>query len=276
MRTPRKGKEEVIRVVVVVIACAGCNQVFGLEQTVPGVPCWQTAQSEFDEDQDEVVDGCDSCPAIANPRQDDEDGDGVGDACDPHLAEPRDRIAFFDGFSLPALDPRWLGFGSRGRWEQRAGALEQVIDNGFATMILDELFDNATAEVVIAGQQQLDPTLSTSQGVLLRIAPTDNREYPDLITCFSYFEPSTRGNLRLLVFEDHPAQAIKDESVIQRGTPTVIRATVAGSCAGRVEDAPLVTTQLTMELPPVIGRVGVRADRTTGAFHSITVYETAP
>ena len=38
-----------------------------------------------DADGDGKPDGCDKCPAVANPDQADCDGDGVGDACDPDI-----------------------------------------------------------------------------------------------------------------------------------------------------------------------------------------------
>jgi hypothetical protein len=259
-----------------VVGVLGCNQVFGLEETVPGIPCWQTAQSQFDEDGDGVVDGCDICPAIANPRQDDEDADGVGDECDPHLGDPHDRIAFFDGFSLPALDTRWLSFGNRGSWALGGGAISQTVDDGFATLILHATFHDPTVEAITTGQVQLDPTKYTSQAVLSRIAPTDEREYPDLITCFTYFVPNSSTQQHLLVSEDQPAQAIKSDHVIEHGTVTYLRGEYTGLCFGRVDDKPAVTTALTQVLPDVDCEVGLRVDRTTGSFQSLTVYERIP
>jgi len=255
------------------LAVPGCNQVFGIDETVVGVPCWAEAQSEFDEDADGVVDGCDICPGVADAMQLDEDGDHVGDECDPHLAEPIDRIVYFDGFSLPTLDPRWVSFGSRGAWEQADGDLSQTVVDGFGTLILQEVFDNATAEVVMSGQMQNDLTMFTSQGVLLRISPDDQREFPESIICFSYFEP-TATNRRLLVVEDQPAQAIKNQTSFTRGERTLLRATSSGDCAGRVDEMPFVSTALTMELPPVVAHIGLRATRTVARFHSVTVYAT--
>jgi hypothetical protein len=260
---------------VAALGAGGCNQFWGLEPTESGyVPCWETAQSMYDEDGDGIVDGCDLCPAIADPLQLDEDGDGVGDECDPHLSSAHDRIAFFDGFSLPDLDPRWHAYGSRGAWAQANGAVAQTTVQGSGTLILRETFHDATAEVVMSGQTQLDPTHYTSLALLLRISPADEREYPVLITCFSYYEPISSGTKRLLVIEDQPDQAIKTDEVMAKTERTLIRSTSRGQCVGRADDMPYVSTNLTMDLPSFDGEVGLRADYTTGAFESITVYET--
>jgi len=37
---------------------------------------------EPDTDQDGIIDGCDNCPTVANPGQQDGDGDGIGNACE--------------------------------------------------------------------------------------------------------------------------------------------------------------------------------------------------
>lgn len=53
----------------------------------------------LDRDEDDVLDGVDSCPARANRAQIDRDADGVGDACDncPLVANPRQRDRDGDG-----------------------------------------------------------------------------------------------------------------------------------------------------------------------------------
>lgn len=68
----------------------GCNQVFGLDQTVPEPP---------DSDHDGVGDPDDNCPAVANVDQSDADDDGFGDACDgcPELATAANHDEDGDG-----------------------------------------------------------------------------------------------------------------------------------------------------------------------------------
>lgn len=46
-----------------------------------------------DEDEDEVPDGVDNCPATANADQEDTDGDGVGDACEVEADSDEDGVA---------------------------------------------------------------------------------------------------------------------------------------------------------------------------------------
>jgi hypothetical protein len=259
----------------VALLVAGCNQVFGLDETIPGyASCWGDSKVVFDEDNDGRVDGCDTCPGIANPEQLDRDTDGVGDACDPHPDEPRDHIAFFDGFSLPALDTRWHAYGSRGSWEQRDGAVRQTVENGYGTLILAETFHDATVEAVGSGQLPATDTQFTAQGVMTRIDPSDEREFPVLFICFSYFTPAS--NNRRLVAEDQPLQAIKTDVAMPHSMTTVLRGNTTGDCYGRPDDQAYSMSSLQVAQPIVDGEVGLRIAYTTGAFHAVTVYVTDP
>ncbi|HUV31736.1 MAG TPA: hypothetical protein VMY05_11700 [Acidobacteriota bacterium] len=55
------------------------------------IPC----ADETDSDGDDVPDGCDNCPSVANTDQADADGDLIGDACDDCIDSDR------DGFGAP-------------------------------------------------------------------------------------------------------------------------------------------------------------------------------
>lgn len=97
-----------MRVVVVVAALAGCNDVFGLHATklvldAPD-PCVLHAGDPgfFDEDGDGLDNRCDNCPGAYNALQQDGDGDGVGDACDPHPTTPGDSLVATEYFDGPA------------------------------------------------------------------------------------------------------------------------------------------------------------------------------
>lgn len=98
------------RILLPVIAAAGCNRAFDLEETalrdaMPDVNC---ATVMPDEDSDCVADDADNCPGIPNTDQIDQDRDGVGDACDPRLGRAGDTILLFDGFNDPAMSKqRW-------------------------------------------------------------------------------------------------------------------------------------------------------------------------
>ena len=57
-----------------VLAVAGCNDFYGLDQTV---------LADNDRDFDGLLDVVDNCPDIENPLQENLDDDQLGDACDP-------------------------------------------------------------------------------------------------------------------------------------------------------------------------------------------------
>ncbi len=102
-----------IRVIVLALALAACNQVFDLQRTqlapapdrdLDGVPdasdnCPDDANpSQWDADGDGFGDACDDCPLVANEQHLDSDGDGVGDACDPHPIDGGDCLLLVDAF----------------------------------------------------------------------------------------------------------------------------------------------------------------------------------
>jgi hypothetical protein len=83
--------------VVLLLGLAGCNQLFGLQETA----LIDAAEAVVDDqDSDGVLDSIDNCPAVANAGQLDMDGDLIGDVCDScsfQFTESFDR----DGDGLP-------------------------------------------------------------------------------------------------------------------------------------------------------------------------------
>jgi hypothetical protein len=104
------------------VALAGCNQIYGIAPTalVPDAPppadqdgdgipdavdnCIAVVNADqADLDEDSLGDDCDNCPLLANTDQSDRgDGDGVGDVCDPHPASAGDCLRLLDTFRDPS------------------------------------------------------------------------------------------------------------------------------------------------------------------------------
>lgn len=175
---------------VVALAGAGCNQLFGLEPPVVGdgdgggdrddagegdggepVDAGCTSL-DHDEDRDGIADACDVCPHIANPGQGDNDQDGVGDACDPRPTLEGDRILLFLPFDVM---PPGLTFepGNAGQWAVDGDVLRQAVATG------DQLARFAVGRDAVAVTTQLRvetfvaPIVgqTRSAGVWARIAP---------------------------------------------------------------------------------------------------------
>ncbi|MBA2542355.1 MAG: hypothetical protein H0V17_22125 [Deltaproteobacteria bacterium] len=90
-----------------------CQLVFELD------PC-QTSTGN-DEDGDGIDDGCDNCPTVENPSQEntlEAEPDALGDACDPDPLAPGNQIVLLETFSGPSVDVRWSD--AAGRWRINA------------------------------------------------------------------------------------------------------------------------------------------------------------
>jgi len=143
----------------VAVLAAGCNLVFGLDETSPRDASGKDGRvdaaidavnpndldgdgvlneqdrcvnvpnpDQHDEEGDGYGDVCDNCPQVGNVDQEDKEEailglprDGVGDACDPNPESPGDRLVFFDGFGTLRTD-----------WTERGGGMWKIIDDHLA------------------------------------------------------------------------------------------------------------------------------------------------
>lgn len=262
----------VARAVVSVLALAGCDHVFGLD--LPGDAataspvCWEPALIDHDEDGDAWMDGCDVCPATPDGGQEDRDGDGVGDACDPNPGDPRDRLVFFDSFET--MDPRWSAYGTGGEWSFAAGEVRQTTDHGTGILIYDREFANATAEVVMRGQQT-DPDNASGSNVWIRVQTYSDGTYPRAFSCGVYL----KGTDIVLNFDDFLFDSPKAFSTLDSGEVARIRLSAIGHCVGSRDGKPPRIATLPEPPPTGAGKVGLSVYNSIATYESITVIETA-
>jgi hypothetical protein len=131
-----------------VVYLTGCNQVFGLDETVA---------TATDRDDDGLLDVIDNCVDVANPRQENQDDDALGDACDPCLVgsnEDEDSDALLDGCdSCPHVanaDQANVDGDDLGDACDHDNQIEhtRVRFDGFATLTLDWIFGFVEWETV--------------------------------------------------------------------------------------------------------------------------------
>ncbi|MDB4964194.1 MAG: hypothetical protein JWP01_4193 [Myxococcales bacterium] len=111
-----------MRSVVLVLLACGCNQVFGIEDTLlvdagAGGPdldkdgvidfvddCFAAAaDADISSDGDTLANADDPCPLDADEDPADGDADGIPDTCDPFPAIPGDRLLCLMAFQDPAV-----------------------------------------------------------------------------------------------------------------------------------------------------------------------------
>ena len=150
---------------VLLVAATGCNQVYGLEQTMLA-DGFVDALDLNDEDGDGLNNSLDNCPGITNGNQADADGDHVGDVCDINMTNPIDRIAATYFFNDPPNDAK--RFASATGWEFRSGDAAKLNPVGPATLYA-QLVPDGAGVVIEVGMSAADwqPMLSTSVGIVV-------------------------------------------------------------------------------------------------------------
>jgi hypothetical protein len=194
-----------------IIACAGCDNLFGLAPVVgdavlqvdatlvpdanttgwptdggiaPGT-CWG-ADMANDEDVDGVADGCDNCPADPNtPGQLDGDRDGVGDVCDPHPTFAVERLAAFDGFNLNMVVNT-----THGLWIESGGSLRQDESSVARTLFVVPIaaVRTPTLELKVHQTTAFSTAAFFYSGALILNEPNPTTTRPDAITCSTHFK----------------------------------------------------------------------------------------
>jgi hypothetical protein len=202
-----------------VVLLVACNQVYGLDETLPvdsdtdndGLldvvdncpgednplqenvdgdelgdacdPC--VIGSNANEDNDRLLDGCDNCPHLPNDDQANTDGDDLGDVCDHDNAIRHTRVRF-DGFTTLGLD--WIyGYVE---WEAVDGSAHATLpppsdDMGMWNRRIEVTGKSWMIETALTP----DPTTGELQGLLLR-ERIGTTEYP------CYVERGTSWTLR--------------------------------------------------------------------------------
>ncbi|MGE5180533.1 MAG: thrombospondin type 3 repeat-containing protein [Acidobacteriota bacterium] len=263
--------------VVVALAAAGCNQIFGLQSTAKAIDaapdastCWNPdLPATADEDMDGISDGCDNCPAHANPGQADIDGDGVGDACDPHLDDAHDHLAFFDGFA-GTPDAHWAM--TAGTWQLAGGAAVQPTMYGNGTLTLHGIsFMDATAEILFTGQDNEKlGSPDTRVGVYVGVSPGGEVAQPNALGCAQDWSLSTAVHSIAISYGGQTA------STMIPGNTTVdeLRLVATGHCFGRMGTATFTVADATTPPATTAGEVALFTEVSAATIGSITVIDT--
>jgi len=261
---------------VLLLALAACDRVLGL-QDVPSRDagaCWSGAITTHDEDGDGIADGCDNCPADANPDQQDDDRDGVGDACDPYRNDPHDRLAFFDPFVAP--DPAWRTVGAP-QWMHGPDEVSVDATNAAGIYLLAIPYNDPTIEFVTMGQIEVAGDVTTVGG-WTDIAPDTHATNPDGLICDFNMNRKMGANVNGVVIAHYVSGTAIDTAYANLGTGAQMTMWIEGdgTCLAQRDGT---RVQAHLAGPVVTGAnqaVGLWANGSPATFTSATVIERVP
>ena len=170
---------------VVLVALAGCNQVYELEPTK--VRLFDAYVDDNDEDEDLVVNSADNCPGIVNKEQRDDDDDGLGDECDPRPTQRGDFFIARQFFNDPVTDPS--DWAVTTNWRFEPGHIFQPTLGATATLY-SNLIPDARQIMIEIGATAINWNNVTQHGLRLGI------DEPGGYTCTLTDSPS-QGNVYL-------------------------------------------------------------------------------
>ncbi len=249
-------------VVLAIVLAPGCDRVFSIDRG----GCWSLDQPDGDEDGDGLDDGCDNCPADANPEQDDEDRDGVGDPCDPHPGDGRDRLAWFDGFET--MRPGWSVVGEGG-WGVSAGAAAYTGDATQAgELVLDRVFANPSVETFVADQTYAEGANSFVGAMVARSA-TPTAAFEDYLACSVYLSD---GGPRVQVERFARDGSSKDVADLPGTAEPRVLGSSDGACVGSRPPGLGVRVEIPVTVPQST-TISLFAERSAARFSSVTVFE---
>jgi hypothetical protein len=252
-------------VVVLILACAGCDKVLGLHEVyMPGECNAPELQDELDEDGDGQLNKVDECPLVANQTTNDEDTDGAPDDCDlcPQIMSAADTGGDPDCDGIgAACDPdpalanerRFYGFAQISDIEVSEsdgfvadGALHLTLTN---TNLSSEFTMPGTAPAAATYEMGGTVDLANASSFWSLSMKVQDPQEP-LARIELQLEKGSAGRVRVLFEQDELAVTSTSITIFQQAPAImtfVMRATVANDMISGV----VTLNELTTALPPI-------------------------
>jgi hypothetical protein len=267
-------------VALVLVLVAGCDRALGLRPLAAADArvCWNPALPPHDEDSDGIDDGCDNCPADANPDQADADRDGVGDVCDPHPGQA-DRIVRFDSFvTSSAWQPLLPALG--GQWMQGVDEYDQVASDAFISESALEAVQSPTLEIAFRSPPRADGK-DYAAGVVFGLAPFDPNDRSQVQCGIQSIAGQLSFGMRNVGKDGFTASEIVMVPVANANASRVVHATISltpgtpAQCTGYLDPATPLAAQLQLLAPSTAVAIEVATLNTTASFYSATLFALA-